>query len=73
MGLGELLVAGQRLHQVETAVEHHQGGAAAHQGLQLFGGDQCGVVHSEISRAVDPMVLRYHSWKCCMPSSIGLW
>jgi hypothetical protein len=20
-----------------------------------------------------PMAPRYHSWKCCMPSSIGLW
>jgi hypothetical protein len=20
-----------------------------------------------------PITRRYHSWKCCMPSSIGLW
>jgi hypothetical protein len=20
-----------------------------------------------------PIVSRYHSWKCCMPSSMGLW
>ncbi len=24
-------------------------------------------------RGVAPIFLRYHSWKCCMPSSIGLW
>ena len=23
--------------------------------------------------ACRPSIARYHSWKCCMPSSIGLW
>ena len=37
MGFEVLLLTRLGVHQVEAAVEHHQRGAAAHQGLELLG------------------------------------
>jgi hypothetical protein len=30
-------------------------------------------IHVQAQSGSRPMRRRYHSWKCCMPSSIGLW
>lgn len=40
-----LLAACSRCAQVKAAVKHHEGLTAGLQGLQLCGGNQCGVSH----------------------------
>ena len=49
-------------------------------GCQKDKGRKCGPCHVSLQLTAAyqgarpmPIMRRYHSWKCCMPSSIGLW
>jgi hypothetical protein len=67
LGIGALTGAG--VGQVERAVEDAQRPALGQPGGERGRVDQ----RHRQGPGAHAMQRRYHSWKCCMPSSIGLW